>query len=128
VRVRDCGKVFVGLAVAAAAIVVPVGSASAADAPIVVTTGGTTDYVRGTTAVTIDSGVAVSDLDSVTQSSATVSVSTGFHSGDALAFVNTDAALFGNVVGSYNAATGVLTLTSSGKPRRTRNGRMCSAR
>jgi putative cell wall-binding protein len=82
--------------------------------PIVTTTGGTTNYVAGATAATIDGGITVSDLDNTTQASATVSVTTGFHSGDTLTFVNTSAVAYGNVVGSYNSATGVLTLTSSG--------------
>ncbi|AKJ70742.2 hypothetical protein PATSB16_03040 [Pandoraea thiooxydans] len=82
--------------------------------PIVTTTGHTTNYVGGTSAVTIDGGITVSDLDNTTQSSGTVSVTGGFHSGDTLAFINTNATTFGNIVGSYNAATGVLTLTSSG--------------
>ncbi|HVW49858.1 MAG TPA: DUF4347 domain-containing protein [Trinickia sp.] len=82
--------------------------------PIVTTTGGTTNYVGGTTAVAIDGGITVSDLDNTTQSAGTVSIGTGFHAGDTLAFVNTSATTFGNIVGSYNAATGVLTLTSSG--------------
>ena len=82
--------------------------------PIVTTTGGTTDYVGGTAAVTIDGGISVSDLDNTTQSSATISVGTGFHSGDVLGFTNTSSALFGNITASYNAATGVMTLTSAG--------------
>ncbi|CAB3639578.1 hypothetical protein LMG24076_00163 [Trinickia soli] len=82
--------------------------------PIVTTTGGTTNYVGGTSATTIDGGITVSDLDNTTQSSGTVSVTGGFHSGDTLSFVNTNPTTFGNIVGSYNAATGVLTLTSVG--------------
>jgi hypothetical protein len=82
--------------------------------PIVATTGGTTNYVAGTSAATIDGGITVSDLDNTTQSSGTVSITGGFHSGDTLTFVNTSSATFGNIVGSYNSATGVLTLTSSG--------------
>ncbi|MEX3955984.1 DUF4347 domain-containing protein [Trinickia sp. EG282A] len=82
--------------------------------PIVTTTGGTTNYVGGTSAATIDGGISVTDRDNTTQSSGTVSITSGFHSGDTLTFVNTSSATFGNIVGSYNAATGVLTLTSSG--------------
>ncbi|MDE2287068.1 MAG: hypothetical protein KGK15_02290, partial [Burkholderiales bacterium] len=82
--------------------------------PIVTTTGGTTNYIGGTSAVTIDGGITVSDLDNTTQSSGTVSVTSGFHSGDTLAFINTNATTFGNIVASYNSGTGVLTLTSSG--------------
>ncbi|WP_336787952.1 S-layer homology domain-containing protein [Paenibacillus sp. MMO-177] len=82
--------------------------------PIVTTTGGTTDYISRTSEVTIDSGVTVSDLDNTTLSSATVSITNGFQSGDTLSFINTSSAIYGNIVASYNAATGVLTLTSSG--------------
>ena len=82
--------------------------------PIVTTTGGTTDYVFSTAPVTIDSGVTVSDLDDATQSAASVSIGAGFHSGDVLGFTNTSSALFGNIAASYDAATGMLTLTSSG--------------
>ncbi|MBE1443035.1 Ig-like domain-containing protein [Paenibacillus sp. OAS669] len=82
--------------------------------PKVKTTGGTTAYTIGTSAVIIDSNVTVSDRDSTTMSSALVSIGTGFHSGDTLTFVNTNSTTYGNIVGSYNAVNGVLTLTSSG--------------
>ncbi|WP_175483709.1 DUF4347 domain-containing protein [Frateuria terrea] len=82
--------------------------------PIVTVTGGTTNYVAGAPATMIDGGISVTDLDNTTQSSGTVSIAGGFHSGDTLTFVNTSSATFGNIVGSYNAATGVLTLTSAG--------------
>ena len=82
--------------------------------PIVTTTGGTTNYIGGTSATAIDSGISVSDRDNTTQSFGTVSITSGFHSGDTLSFVNTSSAAFGNIVASYNAGTGVLTLTSSG--------------
>ena len=82
--------------------------------PIVTSTSGTTNYVGGTSAVTIDGGMSVSDLDNTTQLSGTVSVTAGFHSGDTLTFINSNSTTYGNIVGSYNAATGVLTLTSSG--------------
>ena len=81
--------------------------------PIVTTTGGTTNYVGGTSAATIDSGITVSDLDNTTQSAATVSVGTGFHSGDTLVFTN-DGSTMGNITASYSAGTGVLLLTSAG--------------
>ncbi|GLQ42865.1 DUF4347 domain-containing protein [Dyella nitratireducens] len=82
--------------------------------PIVTTTGGTTNYVGGTSATTIDSGISVSDSDNSTQSVGNVSITSGFHNGDTLSFTNTSSATFGNIIGSYNSATGVLTLTSSG--------------
>ncbi|SDG43307.1 DUF4347 domain-containing protein [Paraburkholderia phenazinium] len=82
--------------------------------PIVTTTGGTTNYVGGTSATAIDSGVTVSDLDNTTQAFGTVSIASGFHSGDTLTFTNTSSTLFGNITESYNSATGVMTLTSAG--------------
>ncbi|TKC91199.1 DUF4347 domain-containing protein [Trinickia terrae] len=82
--------------------------------PIVGTTGGTTNYVGGTTAVHIDSGVTVSDLDNTTMSTGTVSITSGFHSGDTLSFTNTSSPQFGNITATYNSGTGVLTLTSVG--------------
>ncbi len=82
--------------------------------PIVTTTGGTTNYVGGASAVTIDGGITVSDLDNATQSSATVSVTMGFHAGDMLGFINSSNMLFGNIAASYSSATGVMTLTSAG--------------
>jgi hypothetical protein len=82
--------------------------------PIVTTTNGTTTYVGGASATAIDSGVSVTDPSQAAQASGTVSITTGFHSGDTLAFTNTSSTLFGNVAGSYNSTTGVLTLSSSG--------------
>ncbi|MGN6668679.1 MAG: beta strand repeat-containing protein, partial [Trinickia sp.] len=82
--------------------------------PIVTTTGGTTNYVAGTAAATVDGAIAVTDRDTATQSAGAVAITTGFESGDTLRFVNTNATTFGNIVASYNASTGVLTLTSSG--------------
>jgi hypothetical protein len=81
--------------------------------PILTTTGVTTSYLGGTSAVIVDSGVSVSDRDNPTLASGTVSVGTGFHSGDTLSFTNTNAALYGNISASYDATTGVLTLTSA---------------
>ncbi|WP_435170241.1 S-layer homology domain-containing protein [Paenibacillus glycanilyticus] len=82
--------------------------------PIVTVTGGTTAYISGTSAVTIDPGVTVSDLDNTTLSSATVSIGAGYKSGDTILFINTSSVLYGNIVASYNTATGVLTLVSAG--------------
>ncbi|NIK66994.1 S-layer homology domain-containing protein [Paenibacillus sp. BK720] len=90
-------------------------SVSATDqTPILTVSGGTTTYVSGSSSVTIDSSVTVTDLDNTTLSSATVSIEAGYMSGDMLVFINTNSAMYGNIVASYNAASGVLTLTSSG--------------
>ncbi|MFK2905978.1 DUF4347 domain-containing protein [Dyella ginsengisoli] len=88
------------------------------DTPVATTSGGTTAFTEGnnvtSTPVAIDGGFTVSDLDNTTLASATVSITGNFHSGeDLLAFAN-DGSTMGNVTASYNAATGVLTLTSAG--------------
>ncbi|ACC83035.1 beta strand repeat-containing protein [Nostoc punctiforme] len=58
---------------------------------------------------TIDSAITVSDEDSINLASATVSITSGFVSGqDTLAFSNQN-----GITGSYNSSTGVLTLTGS---------------
>ena len=64
----------------------------------------------------VDASLTLTDPDSASLSHATVSLTGGsFRSGeDVLAFVNTNSALYGNIVSSWNASTGVLTLTSSG--------------
>ncbi len=84
-------------------------------APALTASGGASAYSSGTgTAVTVDSGITLSDSDSSTQASATVSITSNFHSGeDVLAFTNNGSTM-GNIVASYNSGTGVLTLTSSG--------------
>lgn len=82
--------------------------------PIVTTSGSTATYTAGATPATIDAGETVSDLDNATQASATVAITAGFVNGDVLAFDNTGASTFGNIVGTYDRSTGVLTLTSAG--------------
>ncbi len=83
------------------------------DAPVVTASSGS--VTGGAQAVAVDAGLSLSDADSATLSQATVSITGGFFSGqDVLAFTNADAVTFGNIAGSYNTATGVLSLTSSG--------------
>jgi hypothetical protein len=87
--------------------------------PKLTTTSGHASFTKtdGQTAspITVDGGVSVSDLDNTTLASATVSITSGFHSGeDVLAFNNTSSTTYGNIAASYNGATGVLTLTSVG--------------
>ena len=87
--------------------------------PTVTDTGGTTAWTEASgigpsTPAGIDSGVTVSDPDSTTLASATVSITGGFQSNqDVLAFSNNGSTM-GNIAGSYNSSTGVLSLTSSG--------------
>ena len=65
-------------------------------------------------AVVIDSGLTVIDPDNTTLASAKVSI-TNFVSGqDVLAFTNTNSTTYGNITASYDAATGILSLSSLG--------------
>ncbi|MFN6051601.1 MAG: putative Ig domain-containing protein, partial [Planctomycetia bacterium] len=58
--------------------------------------------------------VTVSDVDTSTLSSGTVSITSNYQSGqDVLGFVNTNSTTYGNIAASYNSSTGVLTLTSA---------------
>ncbi len=60
-------------------------------------------------AVTITNSLTISDDDDTTMASATVSITSGFNSGaDTLGFTNQN-----GITGSYNTATGVLTLTGN---------------
>lgn len=80
--------------------------------PVVTTSSGTTVFT-GTPAV-VDSGATIADIESSSISSATISM-TNFHSGeDVLAFTNSNGAIYGSISGSYNPATGVLTLSGLG--------------
>ncbi|MFB0827420.1 Ig-like domain-containing protein [Chromobacterium violaceum] len=84
--------------------------------PTLTASGGSSAYSSGTgSAVTVDSGITLSDTAASTQTSATVAITGNFHSGeDVLAFSNTNSTTYGNIVASYNSGTGVLTLTSAG--------------
>jgi gliding motility-associated-like protein len=87
-------------------VAIPASTVSAA-LPVVTTTGGTTNYTG--TAVNVDNGITVSDAGSTTLASGTASITSGFSSGnDALNFTNQN-----GITGSYNASTGVLTLSGS---------------
>jgi hypothetical protein len=85
--------------------------------PTITTDAGSASFVAGdnvaSTPVVLDSGIAVANPGDSALASATVSITGNFHSGeDVLAFTNNGSTM-GNIAGSYNAATGVLTLTSS---------------
>ncbi|HIG39610.1 MAG TPA: DUF2341 domain-containing protein [Gammaproteobacteria bacterium] len=79
------------------------------DAPEMADAGSTLVYTEGDGAQVIDAALTITDVDDADIESATISLDTGFASGeDVLAFTNTT-----NISGSYNAATGVLTLTGT---------------
>ncbi|WP_210168328.1 beta strand repeat-containing protein [Bradyrhizobium pachyrhizi] len=76
--------------------------------PPVTTAGGTLNYTENQAATVIDASVNVTDVDSANLTGATVQI-TGFAAGqDVLGFVNQN-----GITGSYNSATGVLTLTGN---------------
>lgn len=84
------------------------------DAPVVTSSSGSISFTENASAQVVDSGLSLSDADSSTLASATVSITGNFQSvEDVLAFTNNNATNFGNIAASYNSSTGVLTLTSA---------------
>lgn len=84
------------------------------DVPVVSAGSGSAGFTEGGTAVVVASGLTVSDADSTTFASASVSISGNFRPAeDVLTFSNTSSAMFGNITASYNPLTGVLSLTSA---------------
>ena len=87
-------------------------AAAGNSAPVVTATGGSTAYSEGAAPVTVDGGVTVVDADDASLAGAQVRISAGFETGDALTF--TPAGGAGGAGSSYDAGTGVLTLTGPG--------------
>ncbi|MEG1265118.1 MAG: Ig-like domain-containing protein, partial [Myroides sp.] len=81
--------------------------------PIITTSNNSTDFTEGTI-VAVDNAITVTDADNSTLFSAKVSITGNFHSAeDVLGFTNNGSTM-GNIAGSYDAATGILSMTSSG--------------
>ncbi|BCA03166.1 hypothetical protein H12S4_40700 [Bradyrhizobium diazoefficiens] len=79
------------------------------DAPVLNANGGSLPYTENQAATAIDTVLTASDVDSANLTGATVSITANFTSGqDVLGFSNQN-----GITGSYNASTGVLTLTGS---------------
>ncbi|MET3334912.1 VCBS domain-containing protein [Bradyrhizobium ottawaense] len=79
------------------------------DAPVLNANGGSLSYAEGQAATAIDTALILSDVDSTNLTGATVAITGNFASGqDVLGFTNQN-----GITGSYNASTGVLTLTGS---------------
>jgi hypothetical protein len=75
--------------------------------PVVTTTASPFFYLVGGPVTAIDSGITVADADNALLQSATVTISSGYVSGqDVLSFTNT-----ASITGSFSASTGTLTLT-----------------
>ncbi len=82
---------------------------AANDPAMIDNAGGTLTYTESDGAQIIDSSLTLSDVDDTHIESASIIISSGFTSGeDTLSFTDT-----ANISGSYNVATGVLTLTGS---------------
>ncbi|RCK07508.1 hypothetical protein TH5_03750, partial [Thalassospira xianhensis MCCC 1A02616] len=83
------------------------------DAPALANGGNSVNFSAGSgTEIVISNSLTVLDVDDTTLASATVSITNGFATGDTLSFT-TDGA-FGNITGTYDAGTGVLSLESEG--------------
>ena len=79
------------------------------DAPVLAPNTGAISYSKNAPATAIKADLALSDVDSATLTGATVSITTNFTAGqDVLGFVDQN-----GITGSYNAATGVLTLSGT---------------
>ncbi|PLP95591.1 hypothetical protein CYD26_03025 [Pseudomonas sp. FFUP_PS_473] len=88
------------------------------DAPIVTGSAGSVSWTEGnnvtSTPVTVDNAIVITDPDGTSIASATVSLGSSYILGeDTLAFTNNPATM-GNISGTWDAITGVLTLTSAG--------------
>ena len=77
--------------------------------PTITTSPSTPSYTAGAPAILVDSSMTAVDPDSATLSGATISITSGFASGDTLGFVSQ-----AGITGAYDAVHGVLTLSGSG--------------
>jgi hypothetical protein len=78
------------------------------DNPTLGVTDAAASYTENGAGVNVITGSAITDTDDTQMSGAVIAVSDGFTAGDVLAATNT-----GSITSSYNAATGVLTLTGA---------------
>ncbi|MBR7522572.1 DUF4347 domain-containing protein [Pseudomonas juntendi] len=88
------------------------------DAPVLTGSGGTVNWTEGnnvtSTPVAIDSGIVITDPDGPGISSATVSLGGNYILGEDTLGFTANPATMGDITGSFDAMTGVLTLTSAG--------------
>ena len=83
-------------------------TSSSSTAPVLGGGGNTVYWTQGNAPTVVDTGLTVTDSGSTTLTGATVTISSGFLAGDQLNFTNQN-----GITGSYNAATGVLTLSGA---------------
>ncbi|MCA9143999.1 MAG: autotransporter-associated beta strand repeat-containing protein, partial [Planctomycetales bacterium] len=79
------------------------------DNPVVTTTSSAQNYTENAVAVVVDSVVSVTDVDDTQIASGSVSVTTGFTSGDVLAATTGST----SITASYDSGNGVLTLSGT---------------
>ena len=79
--------------------------------PTLTTSAGIANYTAGSAAILVDGALTATDPDTANMTGATVSITGGFAAGDTLGFVNQL-----GITGSFNAVTGVLTLSGSAVP------------
>jgi hypothetical protein len=84
------------------------------DAPLAAASGASAAFIAGSGAVPLDAGFAVADVDSTTLASATITISGGFLAAEDGLYFTSNPATMGNIVGSYDGANGILTLSSAG--------------
>lgn len=78
------------------------------DTPVISGTGSTRSYTENGAAIALEPGLALSDFDDTQMDQAIIRIQAGFVAGDRLNFVNQS-----GITGSYDATTGVLTLTGT---------------
>ncbi|NBP39510.1 MAG: hypothetical protein EBV34_13910, partial [Betaproteobacteria bacterium] len=83
------------------------------DAPVVELATGGLSYREGDGLIKPVQALRLSDVDSTSLQRATVAISSGYQTGDVLAFTP-DTEAFGNISGRFDSATGVLALSTSG--------------
>ncbi|WP_171047978.1 BspA family leucine-rich repeat surface protein [Pedobacter xixiisoli] len=79
--------------------------------PVITTSAGNTTY-NNTAGIVVDNALVITDADNTTLASATVKISNNPTTENTLAF--TPSSTYGNISSTYNNATGVLALTSTG--------------
>jgi len=78
------------------------------DAPVISGAGSTQGYVENAAGTVLEPGISLADVDDTQLTGATITISGGFVSGDRLNFANQL-----GITGSYNASTGILTLSGT---------------
>lgn len=88
------------------------------DAPTLTGSGGTLTWTEGnnttSTPVVIDSGLTITDADGPYIASATVRITNNYSNGNDYLELVSNPATMGNIIGTWDAANGTLTLTSAG--------------